>query len=405
MSETSGLQKLLILLGAASFALTLWLMAQAGAPDAAVTTGGYAGSRSAIGYKALAETLERVGVHVTTARHSPVERAAAVGGVLVVTEPPSEHGLADLLEATREADVRVLIVLAKWNAKASPERAGWVTHLALKPADEVNQSLTAFARGAYVTRAGAGDLWEGELAPASPALSSAQLLRQETDGPLDALLRTTEGLLLGRLKDNQNVYVLADPDLINNAGLSQPENARAFAKLLKTHLLAPLFVFDETLHGFERTPSLFHELSQFPLLPVTLHACFLFLLGVWATSARFGSPVEVSGGFARGKQRLLENTVGLLEHSRYLSYSLSRYLSMTLRRAAQALSLTTDDAPQERAARLALIAKARGISRDIAALTASVEDATTRADLGRTLRLARELRAWSKELTGGADRG
>jgi hypothetical protein len=405
MSETSGLQKLLILLGLASFGLTLWLMAQAGAPDPAVTTGGNAGSRSAIGYKALAETLTRVGVHVATARHSPVERAAAVGGVLVLTEPPSGHGLAELLEASREADVRVLIVLPKWNAKASPERAGWVTYLSLKPADEINQILTAFARGAYLARVGAGDPWQGELAPAAPVLSSAQLLSQDADGPLDSLLGTSEGLLLGRIKENENVYILADPDLINNAGLSQPENARAFAKLLKTHLRAPLFLFDETLHGFERTPSLFHELSQFPLLPVTLHACLLFLLGVWATSARFGSPVTASGGFARGKQRLLENTVGLLENSRYLSHSLSRYLSMTLRRAAHALAITTADAPQARATHLAAVAKARGVDRNIEELTASVEEATTRADLGRTLRLARELRAWSKELTGGTDRG
>jgi hypothetical protein len=405
MSETSGFQKLLILLGLASFGLTLWLMAQAGAPDAGVTTGGNAGSRSAIGYKALVETLTRVGVHVATARHSPVERAAAVGGVLVLTEPPSGHGLAELLEAAGEPDLRVLIVLPKWNAKASPERAGWVTYLSLKPADEVNQTLAAFARGAYVTRAGASDLWEGELAPATPVLSSAQLLSQDGDGPLDSLLRTSEGVLLGRLKENQNVYVLADPDLINNAGLSQPENARAFAKLLKTHLRAPLFVFDETLHGFERTPSLFHELSQFPLLPVTLHACLLFLLGVWATSARFGTPIVASGGFARGKQRLLENTVGLLENSRYMSHSLSRYLSMTLRRAAHALAITTADAPQVRATQLAGVAKARGVGRNIEELTASVEDATTRPDLGRTLRLARELRAWSKELTGGSDRG
>ena len=106
-----------------------------------------------------------------------------------------------------------------------------------------------------------------------------------------------------------------------------------------------------------------------------------------------------------GKQRLVENTVALLEHSRYLSDSLSRYLGMTLRRAAHALSVTTDDTPQARAVRLATIAKARNVSRDIEALTASVADETSRAELTRTLRLARELRAWSKELTGGTDRG
>jgi hypothetical protein len=405
MSEISRFQKLLIVLGLASFALTLWLMARADGPDRALTTGGSTESRSALGYKALARTLERVGVHVVTARHSPVERAAAVEGVLVLTEPPSEQGLAEILEATREPDVRVLIVLPKWNATPSPERAGWVTHLSLKPAEEVNRTLSAFARGTYVTRLDGNDVSSAEPASTSLELPSAQSLQQDDDGPLESLLRTRDGLLFGRLKERQNVYVLTDPDLIDNAGLAQPENARAFAKLLKEYLLAPLFVFDETLHGFERTPSLFHELSEFPLLPATLHACLLFVLGVWAASARFGAPGAPSGGFARGKERLLENTVGLLEHSRYLDYSLSRYLTMTLRRAAHALSLMIVDTPRARAARLAPIAKTRGVTRDIEALTASVEDTTTRADLNRTLRLARELRAWSKELTGESGTG
>jgi hypothetical protein len=405
MNETSSSQKLLVLAGVAAFALTLWLMAQAGAPDAALTSGGNALSRSAIGFKALAETLERVGVRAAVARHAPVERATEGNGILVLTEPPSPHGIGKLLEAAAEEDVRVLIVLPKWSAKVSPERAGWVTHLSLKPADEVYQALSSIVPGVYAARTDAIEHWEGELAPASPHLISPQLLGQETNAPLESLLGSGDRVLFGRLKSNQNVYVLADPDLINNAGLARPENARVFAKLLKTHLRSPLFVFDETLHGFERTPSLFHELTQFPLLLVTLHACLLFLFGVWATSARFGPAETEALALARGKQRLVENTVALLEHSRYLSDSLSRYLGMTLRRAAHALSVTTDDTPQARAVRLATIAKARNVSRDIEALTASVADETSRAELTRTLRLARELRAWSKELTGGTDRG
>jgi hypothetical protein len=406
MRENSRFQKLLVLLGVASFGLTLWLMARAGAPDPTFTTGGNAESRSAIGYKALAQTLERVGVRVATARHAPVERAAAVeDSVLVLTEPPSEHGINELIEGASEAEVRVLVVLPKWNGTPSLEQEGWVTHLSLKPANDVSQMLNAFAHAVYVTRLDSTELWQAQQAPGSLALPATQLVQQGDDGPLTPLLSSSDGILFGQLKENPNVYVLSDPDLINNAGLAEPANARAFGALLKEHLLGPLFVFDETLHGFERTPSLFHELSQFPLLPVTLHACLLFLLGVWATSTRFGAPVEASGGFARGKQRLLENTVGLLEHSRYLGYSLSSYLTMTLRRAAHALSLSTAEAPQARAARLAVVAKARGVRRDIQALTGSVEDAATRAELARTLRLARELRAWSKELSGESGRG
>src|SRR5688500_16757540 len=115
MNETSSSQKLLVLAGVAAFALTLWLMAQAGAPDAALTSGGNALSRSAIGFKALAETLERVGVRAAVARHAPVERATEGNGILVLTEPPSPHGIGKLLEAAAEEDVRVLIVLPKWS--------------------------------------------------------------------------------------------------------------------------------------------------------------------------------------------------------------------------------------------------------------------------------------------------
>jgi hypothetical protein len=200
------------------------------------------------------------------------------------------------------------------------------------------------------------------------------------------------------------VYVLADPDLINNAGLGQEGNARAFAELLRTDLETELFVFDETLHGFERTPSLFYELTQFPLLFVTLHACLLFLMAVWAASAQFGPRGDGPNRAERGKQRLLDNTVALLEHPRYLGPSSTRYLAMTLRRAARAVAPGSVEDQSMRARRLGAIAKTRGVTRDIESLSARVEQAAERADLATVLLLSREVRAWSQELTGGTER-
>lgn len=53
-------------------------------------------------------------------------------------------------------------------------------------------------------------------------MPSVQLVRQMEDGPLAPLLSTTDGILFGQLNEAPNVYVLSDPDLINNAGLAEP---------------------------------------------------------------------------------------------------------------------------------------------------------------------------------------
>jgi hypothetical protein len=398
------LQKLLLIVGAASFAFTLWLMAQAGAPEPTISAGGNALSRSAIGFKALAETLESVGIRVAAARHDSVARAAEDDAVLVLTDPPSEkQGVSALIEAATENEIRVLIVLPKWTGLADREHAGWLSHLSLKPIDEVGRSLESVAPTATVLRPPRLGAWSGLGSEQAPLLAAPQLIESESSG-VEPLLSTDQGILFGRLRQNPSVYLLADPDLINNAGLAQAGNAHVFATLLRSELKAKLFVFDETLHGFERTPSLFYELTQFPLLLVTLHSCLLFLLAIWVASAQFGTRRDRPAERERGKQLLLENTVALLEQSRYLGPSLQRYLAMTLRRAARVVAPGSLEDQGMRARRLGVIAKARGVTRDIEALAAKVERAAARADVATVLQLSRELRAWSQELTGGSER-
>ena len=59
--------------------------------------------------------------------------------------------------------------------------------------------------------------------------------------------------VLAHAKGNDAVWVLADPDLLNNHGLARRENARAAMAILQgAHGGEGTIVFDVTLNGLER---------------------------------------------------------------------------------------------------------------------------------------------------------
>jgi hypothetical protein len=162
-------------------------------------------------------------------------------------------------------------------------------------------------------------------------------------------------VLVGEVRRGKgHVVVLADPDVAANCGLAQGENAALSLALIDAlRGEGGTVVFDETLHGFERTPSVWRELGRPPLKQGSGHLALLFAAAVLAGAVRFGTPRPVRGGWREGKQALLDNTAELMELVGHAPSAVGRYLDATLDRLTEALHAPL---ALERSARLGWLA-------------------------------------------------
>ena len=141
-----------------------------------------------------------------------------------------------------------------------------------------------------------------------------QLLQSEE---LTPIIRTGEGALLSQLP-GRDIYILADPDLINTFGLAERENARLAMQMINMLRYSedePI-IFDATLHGFTRSENLLQMMFDIPFLGVTLVALAAALLLGWAATIRFGPPARETRAIALGKQALADNSAGLVSMAR-----------------------------------------------------------------------------------------
>jgi hypothetical protein len=336
-------------------------------------------SRSLVGHHALAALLDQTGVR-TTIRRSGHRGDLAPGTALLLAEPhlddPTAHDIADaaLVDAL-DVGADVFWVLPKWAATPDPANPAFVARLDLiPPADALEAlnyvvSLTADPAPSGVLRPDAAPgPWTTPWGPRAIALPTPQLLAPDLPD-LTPVIASPAGVLVAR--HPSGAWVIADPDLLNNAGLQRADNAWVTHQLITDAAHATHVIVDESIHGFARPASLWVELATFPLAVVTLHALALLLLFVWAGLARFGEPEPLPPRVPPGKSALIDVGAGLLTTGADLRETLARYQMATLAAAARTLGLPSDLSPAARDARLAAIAHQRGLPDDPDTLTAA----------------------------------
>lgn len=367
-------------------------------------------SYSALGHHGLVELLRGAGLTVV-ARTVPGGAGGGPRWPVILAEPdPSrvEGGLAGhldrLIAGAQEDGGAAVVVLPKWQARPSSTRPGWVEEVATRPTDEIVHELRTLAPtwfSALELRRGdttglATCHWAATGLDVSIHRSVAQSVAPT--GGFDPILTCPEGLLVARKGD---VWVIADPDLVNNHGLAHPENAAAILQLLKEHpyLQARGATFDETIHGFTWSDSLLAEAFRFPLWPATFQAALLLGLVLWAGMGRFGKPLPATRGLAAGKDLLIENTAALLGAGGHLADSLQRYHRQTVAAVAAALALPAGLSEPEMLAALVRIGQRRGCRHDPHRLAQRIGALSGRPDAARrALEIARDLHTWRQEM-------
>jgi hypothetical protein len=157
---------------------------------------------------------------------------------------------------------------------------------------------------------------------------------------LRSIVATEQGILLGEAGEGQSkIWVLADPDVIENHGLAHAANA-AFAVALINKLRGKggSVVFDETVHGYTaRPPSPLRLLFTFPYVLGTVQGLLAIGLLLWATMGRFGQPEPMPPALDAGKRGLIRNVAELLGFAGHHEIVVQRYVQEAVRDTARQL--------------------------------------------------------------------
>ena len=409
-----------------AFAVTLFFYVFGEAPAQISSPGANTFSRSALGYHALVSFLGEAGGTVRVSRFSTAKVLGPEAGLLLLA-PPGDAGSLDAVRTLVGGAIRsgapIVVVLPEWHWRIDPDDRSRVKSVEPVGADRIARLLGVLlaapapdlAEGAghwmpiRPRGPGAGGGLGGPLAEGlSLELVRPQVLPADLPG-FEPLVEIAAGPVIA-VDPARRMTIVADPDLFNTHGLGRGDNAALARRLLVDGgqgLVTPeTWVVDETLHGFERVPSLTREMLELPLVFFTLQAALLAVLATWAAARRFGKALPAPPRLAAGAWTLIDNTARLLAFGGHHAEAVERYLDVVLADGAAAFGVPARLGRRARVARLAEVAANRGASEDLEDIVRRIaalrSGGSAQAVAARSFNLARRLWRWRGEVLDGA---
>jgi hypothetical protein len=286
--------------------------------------GGHALSDSAIGFSGLMRLARETGHPVELVRdhHQWTE-----DGLLIATPPNGAIDVGGIVQGRPHEPT--LIILPKWQTEVDRNHDGWVRIDALLSPDEPAGVLAPQSKLRIERVASGGQALTSKsyLPPdihfdapqpiqviTGYDLSSQAVDGTQLPGSFHPLIADRDGVVLAQIGPTP-LYVLADPDLIDNAGLKSFDHARAALALIDwlatsshTHNIA----FDVTLNGLGHARSPLTLAFDPPFLAMTLAIAVIMVLLGLAALARFGAPRRRERAIAFGKAALVDNSAALV---------------------------------------------------------------------------------------------
>lgn len=391
----------LILIGVFSFGA--WMALSAYAPDLRRSNdpGQHALSRSAVGYQGLRTLLTARGDTVLVSRN----QGRRPHGLLILTPPPGVD--AKVMDAIA-FEAPELVILPKWGVAPDPFHPGWVSRTGddLMPLEMVGSAaqgsllanLTVTRRTSQVptpvTLRSVSDLLPGDTTYPIGPTESLQTLSGEGWTPV--LVDEAGRAVLVKAQD-KDLYVLADPDLMNTHGLANLDTANtAVAALDAMRPDHEAVVQDVTLNGFTRARSVLKLAFEPPFLGLTLAALGVALLMALHAAARFGPARTGKRALALGAKALADNSAGLIRLAKREPDMAPAYAAQVRASVARILGCPRNLPGEELDALLDQLGRSRGVSETSSGLTAQARQVSTRADL---MRLSDSLNQWKMEMT------
>ncbi|WP_119299562.1 hypothetical protein [Dongia deserti] len=400
---------LVIAIGIAAFAGMLYLQLFADPDDPDFQVGATTYSSSAIGHKALLETLRRIDVPVIVSRFRSGEKAGS-GSLLVLAEP-DDNAIAKALLGGFGNVPRGLLVLPKWEGRRDLSKPRWVRKMDPVSIESVERVLDHAQIDALIKRIQGTFTIEMPEFGGRIELTDPQVLI-DTRG-LRPIVSLKGGVLIGEVRlGSGRQWVLSDPDLISNHGIDEADNVIVAVSMIeKLRPSSGVVIFDETIHGFEQRPNLLKTAFELPFSIVTLSSAVAILLAIWGGMMRFGRPEPGQRALQPGKVTLIRTTADLLRHASRRSGTvelvLTRYLRAQIADMVARLNGPRGLSESRQIAWLDDLANARRLRSQLHPIAAAIDSATRAGSTepGRAMRLAADLHAWKQEFLYGLAKG
>jgi hypothetical protein len=345
-------------------------------------------SRSAVGYAASGVLMEALGAPVVISR----TRLRSADDALLVLTPDATTTAEQLAQFPRSGGT--LIVLPKWQVSSNPLNPGAVEKVAPLPAGgQYTPLLAAYARRTVLRQEPTNAMARVHFArKPQTRFPTGRIDRLQTvagEGWIPVMVDGAGRAVLAQSATRPTVWLLAEPDLLNNHGLASRDNARLAGLLLDLGRHDGPVIFDVTLAGYERERGIGRTLLTPPWLAATLCALAAAVLMGLHALASFGPTRRAGRAFSPGAAALVDNSAGLVRMARKEGELAPAYAALVQARIAAALG------PHADAAWLEELAARRGLSlpSDLAAEAAA---AKSRHDV---LSVGRKLFHWRSEMT------
>jgi hypothetical protein len=336
---------ILLAVGIGSFVAMLVLGAYAPDMGGRGRPGGHALSPSVTGFAGIVRLAEATGRHPRIVRNVQLLRTED----LVVATPESGQVNVDPVLG-RRSGTPTLLVLPKWQTMPDEEHRGWVTIAGLRPLADPRATL-APGVDLDVVRGPSGGRPLRTVEPLMTGVSfraptPLQAIRPPTKaskgfGVLRPLVVDARGDIVVGQFGEAPLYVLADPDLLDNRGMRDSRTAASALAMLDfmNSNQAEGIAFDVTLNGIAHGASPLKLLFEPPFLAVTLTIAAALLLAALGTLARFGSPRPRARAIAFGKAALVDNTAALVRRAGAETRLGARYAEVIREAAARAFAM------------------------------------------------------------------
>lgn len=361
-------------------------------------------SNASIGYSGLARIIGDSGQATMMSRRkldNSQERSILVLAPTLTTRP------------IQIEDVRLygpmVILLPKWFILPDPKTRGWSRLVRKFPAEQVLALLPKNWREGATTEI------DDAKQTQQVKLRYKSFLKNEVvdlgiTGPIRSL-RTISGTkwisivsgpnggsVIAKVR-TQNVYVVADPDIFNNAGMANFDNAK-----LAAHFFSDIaennkpIIFDLTLNGFQRRPNLGRLALQPPVLGATLCLLLAAIMIALQAAVRFLPPNPIRRALPLGKRTLVDNSVGLIRMGRREHRMAVPYANLIQRQVIKAI---TAPANRDSIVLNKSLNKASELFKSNSRFSSLMGQAGAAASPDDLVRISKNLYCWKQEMTRG----
>lgn len=331
-------------------------------------------SNSIVGYKALASLLEKTtGVPVQYSR-SPAGMDNE--GLMILTPGP--------FTSTEDIDAAVqqrayvgptMIILPKWQvARSQKLKKGWVFRgdlwggdpgeKMLKDLADVSISVDEKARPGRPLASAVGARVKTPEMPVSikgdsirtivpgPSSGSALVAYLDDGGVYAQLDRLDESQITDEDDIDESLYpvvIVADADLLNNAGMADKPTARHALALIKAASTASDggVTFDLTFNGLGSAKNLLTLAFTPPFLSATICLITAALAAAWMAFNRFGPPIREKRSVDFGKAALVNNSAAFISRMQRGYLVTDPYAEMIRAQSAEAVGISPLASEQE----------------------------------------------------------